>query len=242
MDRSATMTISAGSIADSTHIEAVADNASIEESRSIAALVPDEVANQLTHGIGFLLSLVGAVIITRTSAGTGDTWRIVGCHIYAYSLVSLYLASTLSHSFQQPRLRSFFRTLDQVCIFLLMAGGFTPFALAHLRDGAWWMVLAGMWLFALVGIGVRVYHSQKTIPTGYFVLLGLIPMVTLGRMVEVSQLSGLMLFLAGAVSYAIGTVFLFTDDKVRYFHAAWHVCVIWGSICHFMFLFLYVAH
>ena len=67
--------------------------------------------------------------------------QMAGVSVYGATLVALYAASTLSHSFERPRVRHFFRTLDQVCIFLLIAGTFTPISLTYLREGWWWALL-----------------------------------------------------------------------------------------------------
>jgi hemolysin III len=72
---------------------------------AVALLSPaEEFANFITHGIGLVLSLAG-VFVMATVLGQGDGWRIAGCSIYLASLIGVYLMSTLSHSFEHPRLR-----------------------------------------------------------------------------------------------------------------------------------------
>ena len=71
-----------------------------------------------------------------TALSSGDPYRIAGCGVYSLTLVALYAASTLSHSFENEGRRTFFRMLDQVCIFLLVVGTYTPFGLVHARHGA----------------------------------------------------------------------------------------------------------
>ena len=68
----------------------------------------EEFANFITHGIGLVLSVVGVVVMAAV-LGNGDGWRIAGCSIYLASLIGVYLMSTLSHTFESPRVRSFFR-------------------------------------------------------------------------------------------------------------------------------------
>ena len=57
---------------------------------------PEEVANTITHGTGFLLSLVGALVMAVEVVRVGDAWRIVGCLIYAFSLVAVYAIMALA--------------------------------------------------------------------------------------------------------------------------------------------------
>lgn len=203
--------------------------------------ISQETANQLTHGFGFLLSVAGAAVLMLVVSGSEDSWQIIGCTFYAFCMVALYGASTLSHSFERPHLREFFRMLDQVCIFLFIAASFTSFAVVHLREGYWWTLTAVIWIVALVGIGFRVFRRDKTIAVICFVPLGWLPILAIGRIAEVSQMQGLALVLAGGFSYTVGYFFLARDEKVPYFHAVWHLFVIAGSVCHFLFLLNWVA-
>ena len=202
----------------------------------------EETANQLTHGLGCLLSVVGADVLVRTAWQTGDSRRIVGCIVYAASLVLLYAASTLSHSFNAPRLRDWFRTLDQVCIFLMMAGSFTPFALAYLWNDTWSWLLAVMWGMALVGIGLKLFVQRtENVSVLFYVLVACLPFLAIWPMSQLVTGVGLTWILAGGAAYLIGVGFYVRDESLRYGHAVWHVCVIAGSVCHFMFMLDFVA-
>src|SRR5688500_11371782 len=106
---------------------------------SVLRPTADEMLNTITHGAGFLLSIVGATVMLRCVLSQGDPWRSAGCGIYAAALVGLYACSTLSHSASQPHLKRRFRMLDQAFIYLLIVGTYTPFALTFLRSG-WWLL------------------------------------------------------------------------------------------------------
>ena len=125
--------------------------------RSIATA---EVANTITHGLGFLLSLVAAVVLI-SQAGHTDRWQFVACIIYVATMVAVYAASTASHAFQQPRVNHFFRMLDQGCIYLFIAGSFTPLAAIFLSDGAWWALLAAMWGIATAGFVSKMFLQHR---------------------------------------------------------------------------------
>lgn len=200
-----------------------------------------ETANQATHALGLGLSLLGSGVLMSTALSSGDPYRITGCGIYALTLVALYAASTLSHSFTDESRRTFFRMLDQVCIFLLVVGTYTPFGLVHARQGAWSLVLIGMWLYALVGIGIRVRRPSQTLPPSFFVLMGWLPVPFLFRAYEVSQAAGLAMIFAGGMAYCGGLWFLVNDHKRPYYHAVWHLCTIAGSALHFLWVLNYVA-
>ena len=111
---------------------------------------PEEVANTITHGLGFLLSVLGAIAMAIWVVREGDAWRSLGCMIYAPSLVTVYAMSTLSHSLLGPELKRFFQMLDQGFIYVLIVATYTPFSLAFLRTSPWWLFLAVMWTIAMI--------------------------------------------------------------------------------------------
>ena len=112
---------------------------------------PDEFANCATHGVGFLLSLPAVgYLIARVA---GQPAALVGaCSLYSVTLLLVYGTSTLSHLFYDATWRRRFRTCDQASIFLLIAGTYTPFAVMYLNHGAWWWLLACMWVIAALGV------------------------------------------------------------------------------------------
>jgi hypothetical protein len=111
----------------------------------------DETANQLTHGLGLVLSVVATVVMMWVVAGESAR-TIAACGVYCLTLILLYGASTLSHSFHNLDRRRLFRTLDQACIYLLIAGSFTPLAVVFLGRGWWWLILVAMWVLAFAGV------------------------------------------------------------------------------------------
>jgi hemolysin III len=212
------------------------------ESGARARAIPAETANQWTHGLGLLLSLAAAGVMAQTlCGGRFDAWRACGCGVYLVSLVALYSASTLSHSFVDPRRRAFFRTLDQVCILMLIAGNYTAFALVHLREGWWWALHVAIWLLTAVGALVRVRRGDGSLPFAFFAVLGWLPVLSLGRVLELSGAGGLSLVIGGGIAYTGGLWFLVNDHRRPYLHAAWHLSTIAGSTCHFLFVLWYVA-
>ena len=195
---------------------------------------PEEFANLLTHAIGLVLSIVGTAVLVNQALRYGDTLQVIGVSIYGATLVALYAASTLSHAFERPRLRHLFRTIDQVCIFLLIAGTFTPISLTYLREGQWWILCAAMWILALVGIFFKLFYTRlHSVTVGAYILLGWLPITAMKPILEAAPVAMLCWMLAGGILYTIGTIFLMRDNRVPFFHATWHLFVIGGSACHY---------
>jgi hemolysin III len=202
----------------------------------------DELANCATHALGFGLSVVGTAQLLRVMAQYGDALQIVGVSIYGATLVALYAASTLSHSFEDPRRRHFFRTVDQVCIFLLIAGTFTPISLTYLRAGWWWALFASVWSFAALGIVMKLYFTRlNNVAVGAYVLLGWLPVIAIKPILEIIPSGALVWLAAGGVLYTAGTLFLARDERVPFFHAIWHIFVLGGSACHYYAVLTYIV-
>ena len=89
----------------------------------------EELFNSITHGVGTLVSIAGLVLLIVFSIIYGNLSHIISCTIFGFALVLLYTASTLYHSLQKPNLKHAFKILDHYCIYVLIAGTYTPFLL-----------------------------------------------------------------------------------------------------------------
>ena len=76
------------------------------------ASVRAELANALTHGVGFVASLVGLPILVITAASRGERAALIGASVFGAALVALYAASTLYHAVSHPTLKQRLRVLD----------------------------------------------------------------------------------------------------------------------------------
>ena len=201
-----------------------------------------EELNFLTHLLGLLLSLVAAASLLRGVWSCQDPPLIAGCAIYAAALVAVYAASTLSHAFYRPRLRHFFRTLDQVCIFFLIAGSFTPWQIMYYRSGWGTALLAAMWTLAIVGALFKLFvKGLDNVAVAGYVVLGWMPILAIKQIFERLPPGAIGWMAAGGVLYTLGTWFLHRDVRMPYFHAVWHLFVIAASACHFIGVMLYVV-
>jgi hemolysin III len=204
--------------------------------------IEEELANSVTHGLGFILSLAGAALMADTLGGD-DGWRAVGCSIFLTSLIAVYAMSTLSHLFQSSRLRTLFRSLDQGSIYLLIAGTYTPFSLAYLHTTPWWILLGLVWAVALYGFLSKVVfaHRVESVSMWPCLVLGALPFVAIPTLLTMLPLDALWWMMLGVGCYMLGLVFWLNDRRVRHFHAVWHLLVVAGSACHFSGILLFVV-
>ena len=201
----------------------------------------DEYANLITHALGLLLSLAAAVVLMTDAVQEHRFVTIATCGIYCVSLVGLYAASTLSHAFYDLACRRFYRALDQACIFLLIAGSFTPVGVAYLHQG-WLLLLPAMWTTAIFGVFLVIRMGNLTpAARALYGILGWLPIIAVKPLYDAAPFEMLAWMIAGGAFYSIGTLFLRYDARVRYLHALWHVFVIAGSTCHYVAILLFVV-
>ncbi len=207
----------------------------------------DEYANLITHGLGLLLSLAATAVLMTLAiqeyrANNREATNIVTCGIYCTSLVGLYAASTLSHAFYDLAWRRFYRALDQACIFLLIAGSFTPVGVAYLSQGWWRLLTAAMWVTAFFGVGLVIRMGNLTTTAkALYGVLGWLPIIAVKALFDAAPFDLLAWMVAGGLFYSVGTLFLSYDGRVRYFHALWHAFVIAGSTCHYIAILMFVV-
>lgn len=199
----------------------------------------DEYANLITHALGFLLSVPASAVLMALVVKDHQAINILACGIYCCSLMGLYAASTFSHMFYDVAWRQLFRTLDQVCIYLFISGAFTPVAVVFLWHRWWPVLLAVMWVLAILGI-LLVLRMRNLTPTAMITygVLGCLPVISFKTLFDTAPFEILAWIVAGGLFYSLGLVFFRFDRHVRYFHAVWHTFVIAGSICHYIVILL----
>ncbi len=203
--------------------------------------IGEEIANSITHGIGFILAIIGLVAMVITAAANGTASHIVSASIFGATMILLYLASTLYHSFQGKRIKQVLKTLDHSAIFLLIAGTYTPFALVSLRGPWGWSLFGTIWGLALAGIIIQLtpLAKIKILSVGLYLAMGWVAIIAVKPMITALNLSGFMLLLLGGITYSIGVIF-YVWKKLPYGHAIWHLFVLGGSVFHFFSVYYYV--
>lgn len=202
----------------------------------------EEVAHGISHGLGAVLAIVGLCLMVTRSALYGETRHIVASSIFGATLILMYAASTLFHSIPLPKPKHVFRVIDHCCIYLLIAGTYTPFTLVALHGNTWGMPLLWFtWGLAAVGIVFKVFTTGRfeQLSLAVYLLMGWCGVVAARPLLHTIPDTGLWLLLAGGLSYTLGTVF-YSWEKLRYHHAIWHGFVLAGSLFHFFCVLYYV--
>jgi hemolysin III len=211
--------------------------------------VTDERFNTASHLVGLVFSLVGgAWLIVQTSLA-GDPWMITTVSIYAASLVSLFLGSTLHHGLDgSPAFERTLRTIDYVAIFGLIAGTMTPICLGLLRTPLAWTIFGGVWGVGLLGAALRVARPDlpKWVSGTLYGALGALGGALVWPVWEATGLLGVALVAFGGALYTSGSAIFALERPnplpgVFGFHEIWHLFVLGGAAAHFAFIASWVV-
>lgn len=201
----------------------------------------EEYANIATHGLGVALSIAALIVMVAYAARHGDPYHIVSVSIFGATLIMLYLGSTLYHSVNDPKTKHVFRVIDHSCIYLLIAGSYTPFTLVSLRGHWGWPLFAATWGLALAGVMFKVFFTKRfnLLATATYLGLGWLIVVAAGPVLHHVPTGGIALLAAGGFMYTFGVVF-YLWERIPYHHAIWHVMVMGGSFFHFLAVYYFV--
>jgi len=201
----------------------------------------DILANAITHGVGAILAIAGSVFLIAAST-RGSAWVVVSCSVFSATLVLVYLCSTLYHSLVRTRARHVLRVLDHSAIYLLIAGTYTPFTLVSLHGRLGWSVFTVEWALAIAGVLFKSFAVERFAVASALVYLfqGWLGVFAARILAQSIGWHGVLWLGAGGLAYTLGIVF-FALDRRRYFHAAWHLFVLAGSVAHYFAILFYVV-
>jgi hemolysin III len=157
----------------------------------------------------------------------------LACLIYGFTLIALYAASTSYHWSTAIHKKRKLKTLDHSCIYLLIAGTYTPFSLGPLRDAEGPWLIAIEWGMALIGIIIEVVliKRYRLLSVTSYLIMGWLILFSLPTLAEVLSSEAYWWLIGGGVAYTLGTLF-YVWERLPYNHAIWHGFVLMGSVCH----------
>ncbi|QJW45112.1 hemolysin III family protein [bacterium BFN5] len=201
----------------------------------------EEICNAVTHGVGAVFALIGLGVLIASAYFNGGAWHLISFIIYGISLVLLYLASTLYHSFTNERAKYMLKIFDHSAIYLLIAGTYTPFTLVPLHGAIGWAIFSVIWLAALLGIILKVFFVKrfKLLSTLCYIFMGWAALIMIKPLLQTLAVEGLYWLIGGGILYTVGAVF-YLARRLPFNHAIWHLFVLGGSVAHFIVVFKYV--
>lgn len=197
--------------------------------------------NAVTHLVGAVLAVAGLPVLLLSSGSEMDVWKLTSFSVYGAFLILLYVSSTLYHS-TRGRVKSFFRRVDHLSIYLLIAGSYTPFALVTLRASGGWMVFGVVWALAVIGIIQELWIGKKTrlFSMMLYLAMGWLAILVIRRLYAALMPEGFYLLLSGGLSYTVGVIFYLNDERWKHAHGVWHLFVLVGSVTQYATILFFV--
>ncbi|MCI9072494.1 MAG: hemolysin III family protein [Lachnospiraceae bacterium] len=210
-----------------------------------------EPGSALTHFIGMMMAVFAAMPLLVKAATSGGNVTLTAMTVFMASMILLYGASATYHSVNLTGARlKFFRKIDHMMIFVLIAGSYTPVCLIVLGGASGYAMLALVWGIAIAGMLIKAFWvtCPKWFSSLIYIAMGWVCVLVFGQLLDTLPTAAFLWLLAGGIIYTIGGVIyalklpLFNAQH-KYFgsHEIFHLFVMGGSICHFIFMYAYVA-
>ncbi len=210
-----------------------------------------EPGSAITHFVGMMMAVFASVpLLIKSGMSTGWTC-FAAMGIFMLSMILLYGASTTYHAVNvSAAALKIFRKIDHMMIFVMIAGSYTPVCLIVLGGKTGMLLLALVWGIALFGMTVNALWitCPKWFSSAVYIALGWVCILVFGQLRAVLPTGAFLWLLAGGIVYTIGGVIyalklpIFNSRHENFgSHEIFHLFVIGGSICHFIFMYGYVA-
>ena len=208
-----------------------------------------EPGSAVTHFIGLVLAAAASfpLIIKASHEPPGYVPAFL---VYAVSLILLYGASTAYHTFDlSQKINTVLKKLDHMMIFVLIAGSYTPVCLTVIGGRTGRILLAVIWIMAAAGIIVKGFFvfCPKWFSSILYIGMGWTCIVCLKTIIENLPAAAFGWLLAGGLVYTAGGILYALklpvfDGRHKNFgsHEIFHLFVLGGSLCHFIFLYVFV--
>lgn len=210
-----------------------------------------EPGSAITHFIAMMMALVAAVPLLVKAAVSSNQISLTAMTIFMLSMVLLYGASAAYHSINvSGRVLKIFRKVDHMMIFVLIAGSYTPVCLIVLGGDLGYRLLALVWGIALGGMLIKAcwITCPKWFSSIIYIAMGWVCVLVFGQLLDTLPKAAFLWLLAGGIIYTVGGVIyalklpIFNSRHENFgSHEIFHLFVMGGSICHFIFMYLYVA-
>ncbi|HMV13937.1 MAG: hemolysin III family protein [Chitinophagales bacterium] len=196
--------------------------------------IKKEIANAITHGIGFVTFATLLPLLFIKASHYDVNYKLVGLIFFAIGLVAVYLSSTIYHSLTNERAKYILRIADHISIYYLIAGTYTALLMQTIPfNKIMWFIII-LWSVVLIGTIKKIFLTGKydTISTIIYVVMGCMGLFQINTIMKFTPDKVLLFILLGGIAYLLGVIF-YAWKKFTYHHAVWHLFVLAGSIMHF---------
>ncbi len=201
----------------------------------------EEQLNTYSHALGALLGISGLVLLIVLSSNK-TPWSLFSVIVYGISIIVLFTASTLYHAARTEKRKHYFRIVDHISIYLLIAGTYTPVLLITLEQSLGWTLFWVVWGIAGFGVVLKLFFTGRfeIFSTLLYLAMGWLIVFDFANLYTAIGSSGVLWLYAGGLFYTVGILF-YAIRRIPYNHVIWHVFVLAGAISHFFMILLYVV-
>ena len=210
-----------------------------------------EPGSAITHFIGMMMAILASTPLLVKASSESNTLAMIALSIFMLAMVLLYGASATYHSLSvSDRVLRVFRKIDHMMIFVLIAGSYTPICLIVLDGQLGYTLLIVVWAIAIIGMTIKALWitCPKWFSSVIYIAMGWVCVAVFGPLWNTLPTAGILWLLAGGIIYTIGGVIyalklpIFNSKHSNFgSHEVFHLFVMGGSICHFIFMYQFVA-
>lgn len=210
-----------------------------------------EPGSAITHFIAMMAAALAAAPLLVKTASNNSSQAVGAMMIFMGSMILLYGASTLYHSVVvKEKVLKVFKKIDHMMIFILIAGSYTPVCLLVLGGRTGKILLAVVWGIAIAGMLFKAFWvtCPKWVSSIIYIALGWACVFVFGQLLEELSWKAFFWLFLGGVVYTVGGVIyalklpIFNAKHTAFgSHEVFHLFVMGGSLCHFIFMYQYVA-
>ena len=200
----------------------------------------EEQLNAMSHAIGALLGIAGLVLLIVSNTDKSN-WSLFSVIVYGISIIVLFTASTLYHAIRGEKRKHYFRIVDHIGIYFLIAGTYTPVLLITLEHSLGWTLFWVIWGIASFGVVLKLFFTGQfeVLSTLLYLVMGWLIVFDFSNLSEAIGSDGVLWFFAGGMFYTVGILF-YALQRIPYNHVIWHMFVLAGAICHFFMILFHV--
>jgi len=200
----------------------------------------EEQLNAISHGIGALLGIAGLILLIIYNNDKTE-WSLFSVIVYGISIIILFTASALYHAMKGEKRKHYFRIIDHISIYILIAGTYTPVLLITLEESLGWTLFWTVWGIAAFGVILKLFFTGRfeIFSTSLYLIMGWLIIFDFSNLSETIGDQGILWLFSGGMFYTVGIIF-YAIQRIPYNHVIWHMFVLAGAISHFFMVFLYV--
>ncbi len=202
-----------------------------------------EAFNFYSHFFGAIAAFIGTIFLVMEA--TSSASMIVTALVYGLSVTFLFSASSLYHMFKKKENElSFWRKMDRLAIFCMIAGSYTPICYFFMSDEWRMPMIALQWGLVAFGFISQIFfpRAPRMLYAVIFLVMGWMLVFPMQQMLSVMTehqttllFSGGIAFTAGAIIYAIKKPLMLPG--IFSFHELFHVMVLIGGGFHYALIY-----